>query len=74
MLFKVEISEQTADNISSEVLKTSLHLLRTDIANLESRPVLTGYEAVDLEDFKELEKAFIRVIQYYVSHDEWDSI
>ena len=74
MLYSMEISQETADRISIAVLKTSLEGLRTDIANLEIRPQLQVYEQEDLTDFKQLEQAFITVLKYYTSQDEWHLI
>jgi hypothetical protein len=74
MAFTVDISEQTADALVVDILTNSLKYLRQDIARLERKAELLKFESEDLEDFRELELAFQKVVKYYTPPDKWDSI
>lgn len=74
MPFTVEISEHTADALVVDILTNSLKYLRQDIDRLASKAELLKFESEDLEDFRELELAFKKVVNYYTPPDKWDSI
>ncbi len=74
MPFTVEISEHTADALVVDILTNSLKYLRQDIDRLASKAELLKFESEDLEDFRELELAFKKVVKYYTPPDKWDSI
>ena len=74
MTFNLQISQQTADCISNDLLRSSLQMLREDIHSIESKTQLEPYETEDLANWKQLEQAFMTVIKYYTTEDEWHLI
>jgi len=74
MPFTVEISEQTADLLVVDILRNNLNYVRTDIARLESKAELMTFEQADLDNFRELEESFVKIIKYYLPPDKWATI
>lgn len=74
MAFTVEISEQTADLLVVDILRNNLEYVRRDIARLESKAELMTFEQADLDNFRDLEVSFVKIVKYYLPPDKWDTI
>lgn len=64
-MFKIEVSEETADNLFRDIFKQDYRGLRSDIAKLEADPNIDNLDREDLEFNKRIVSALEIVMEYY---------
>jgi hypothetical protein len=72
--FQIQITDELVDNILVQRLRESLACLRMDITRITNKDSPTPLDMQDLEDMSRYEPAFVKVLQYYTPHSDWEHI
>jgi len=77
-MYKIEISDETAENMFRDILVEDYRRIRNDIYDLTNRAVENGelksFEQEDLENNKEYFEAMKVMLGYYLPQSEADII
>ena len=72
--FQVQLTDELSDSILVQRLRESLICLRMDITRITNNDSRTLLDIQDLTDMISYESAFVKVLQYYTPHSEWEHI
>jgi hypothetical protein len=66
---KIELSDETADQLIRDILIQDYRMIAKDIKNLQSQPDLKNFEREDLENSQRTIAAMKIILEYYVGYN-----
>jgi hypothetical protein len=73
-MFKIAISDETADSLVRDILSDDYLRLKQDIEALERKGDLESYEQIDLENNRRYVAALVVILEYYLPQQEYDRL
>lgn len=67
---KIDISDETVDQIMADVMRNDYYRLQADIERYSDKPILSDVEEADLASWIRAYKALDIVLDYYLGY-EW---